>query len=58
MLAFYDMVPALAYHIVPGIYMASDLEEGMELPTARGPIGLHFHRRRRCDGGRRQHHLP
>ena len=58
MLAFYDMIPALAYHIVPGIYMASDLEEGMELPTARGPVRLHFHRRRRCDGGRRQHHLP
>ena len=36
MLAFYDMIPALAYHIVPGIYMASDLEEGMELPTAEG----------------------
>ncbi len=36
MLAFYDMIPALAYHIVPGIYMASDLEEGMELPTGEG----------------------
>ena len=36
MLAFYDMVPALAYHIVPGIYMASDLENGMLLPTAEG----------------------
>ena len=36
MLAFYDMIPALAYHIVPGIYMASDLEDGMELPTAEG----------------------
>ena len=36
MLAFYDMVPALAYHIVPGIYMASDLENGMLLPSAEG----------------------
>ena len=36
MLAFYDMVPALAYHIVPGVYMASDLEDGMTLPTAEG----------------------
>ena len=36
MLAFYDMIPALAYHIVPGIYMASDLENGMLLPTAEG----------------------
>ena len=36
MLAFYDMLPALKYHIVPGIYMASDLEDGMELPTAEG----------------------
>ncbi|MGB1122022.1 MAG: fasciclin domain-containing protein [Flavobacteriales bacterium] len=36
MLAFYDMIPALAYHIVPGIYMANDLENGMLLPTAEG----------------------
>ena len=36
MLAFYDMVPALAYHIIPGVYMASDLEDGMTLPTAEG----------------------
>jgi uncharacterized surface protein with fasciclin (FAS1) repeats/plastocyanin len=36
MLGFYDMAPALKYHIVPGIYMASDLEDGMELPTAEG----------------------
>ena len=36
MLAFYDMVPALAYHIVPGVYMAGDLEDGMTLPTAEG----------------------
>ena len=57
MLAFYDMVPALAYHIVPGIYMASDLEEWYAIALGRRPIGLHFHRRRRCDGGRREHHL-
>ena len=36
MLAFYDMVPALKYHIVPGIYMAEDLTDGMTLPTAEG----------------------
>ena len=36
MLGFYDMAPALKYHVVPGIYMASDLEDGMALPTAEG----------------------
>lgn len=36
MLSFYDMVPALKYHIVPGMYMAGDLTDGMTLPTAEG----------------------
>ena len=36
MLGFYDMPNALKYHVVPGIYMASDLENGMALPTAEG----------------------
>ena len=36
MLGFYDMVPALKYHVVPGIYMSNDLEDGMALPTAEG----------------------
>jgi uncharacterized surface protein with fasciclin (FAS1) repeats/plastocyanin len=36
MLGFYDMAPALKYHVVPGIYMANDLEDGMALPTAEG----------------------
>jgi uncharacterized surface protein with fasciclin (FAS1) repeats/plastocyanin len=36
MLGFYDMPNALKYHVVPGIYMASDLEDGMALPTAEG----------------------
>ncbi len=36
MLGFYDMPNALKYHVVPGIYMASDLENGMTLPTAEG----------------------
>ena len=36
MLGFYDMAPALKYHVVPGIYMANDLENGMALPTAEG----------------------
>lgn len=35
-LGFYDMPNALKYHVVPGIYMASDLEDGMALPTAEG----------------------
>jgi uncharacterized surface protein with fasciclin (FAS1) repeats/plastocyanin len=36
MLGFYDMPNALKYHVIPGIYMASDLEDGMALPTAEG----------------------
>jgi uncharacterized surface protein with fasciclin (FAS1) repeats/plastocyanin len=36
MLGFYDMPNALKYHVVPGSYMASDLENGMALPTAEG----------------------
>lgn len=36
MLGFYDMAPALKYHVIPGIYMANDLENGMALPTAEG----------------------
>ena len=36
MLAFYDMVSALKYHIVPGVFTAGDLEDGMELPTTEG----------------------
>ena len=33
---FSDMVPALNYHIVPGIWMAADLEDGMSLLTLEG----------------------
>ncbi len=36
MLGFYDMVPALQYHIVPGVYLAEDLEDGLTLPTVEG----------------------
>lgn len=36
MLAFYDMPPALKYHIVPGIYLAEDLQDGVSLTTAEG----------------------
>ncbi len=36
LLAFYDLPDALAYHIVPGLYTASDLVAGMELPTVQG----------------------
>lgn len=36
MAAFYDMPSALKYHIVPGVYMAADLEDGMALETAEG----------------------
>ncbi|MDE0979754.1 MAG: fasciclin domain-containing protein, partial [Flavobacteriales bacterium] len=35
-LNFSDMVPALNYHIVPGIWMAADLEDGMSLLTLEG----------------------
>ena len=35
-LNFSDMVPALNYHIVPGTYMAADLEDGMSLLTLEG----------------------
>jgi len=34
--AFYDMPAALRYHIVPGVVLASDLEDGMVLPTVEG----------------------
>ena len=34
--SFYDMPEALRYHIVPGIHLASELEDGMELPTVEG----------------------
>lgn len=36
MAAFYDMPNALKYHIVPGVYMADDLQDGMTLETAEG----------------------
>jgi uncharacterized surface protein with fasciclin (FAS1) repeats/plastocyanin len=36
MLAFVDMVPALKYHIVPGLYLAEDLNNGLTLPTTEG----------------------
>lgn len=36
MLGFYDMPNALKYHVVPGIYMAEDLVEGMTIETMEG----------------------
>jgi uncharacterized surface protein with fasciclin (FAS1) repeats/plastocyanin len=36
MLAFYDMPAALQYHIVPGVYLAEDLQDGLSLATAEG----------------------
>ena len=36
MLSFYDMPPALKYHIVPGVYLAEDLQDGLSLTTAEG----------------------
>lgn len=36
MLAFYDMPQALKYHVIPGVYLANDLQDGMELFTAEG----------------------
>lgn len=36
MLAFVDMVPALKYHIVPGVFGAEDLSDGLTLTTAEG----------------------
>tara|TARA_B100000768_G_scaffold180185_1_gene199518 strand:- start:2027 stop:4210 length:2184 start_codon:yes stop_codon:yes gene_type:complete len=36
MLGFYDMPNALKYHVVPGIYMAADLADGMSLETTEG----------------------
>ena len=36
MLAFYNMPQALKYHIVPGVYLAEDLQDGLSLTTAEG----------------------
>jgi uncharacterized surface protein with fasciclin (FAS1) repeats/plastocyanin len=36
LLGFYDMPNALKYHVVPGIYMADDLADGMTLQTMEG----------------------
>lgn len=36
MLSFYDMPNALKYHVVPGIYMAEDLTDGMTIETTEG----------------------
>ena len=36
MLSFVDMVPALKYHIVPGLYLAEDLSNDLTLPTTEG----------------------
>ena len=36
LLAMYDMAEILQYHIVPGVYLAEDLQPGMSLPTLQG----------------------
>ena len=36
MLAFVDMVPALKYHIVPGVFGAEELSDGLTLTTTEG----------------------
>lgn len=36
LLSFYDMPAALKYHIVPGVYLAEDLTDGLSLATAEG----------------------
>jgi len=36
MLSFYDLKPALEYHIVEGVFMAKDLSDGQSLPTMYG----------------------
>lgn len=36
MLGFYDLKPALKYHIAKGVYMAKDLLDGQLLPTLYG----------------------
>ena len=36
MLGFYDLKPALKYHIAKGVYMAKDLSDGQLLPTLYG----------------------
>lgn len=36
LVAFYDMIAALEYHVIEGIWMADDLEDNLELPTLYG----------------------
>lgn len=36
LIAFYDMIAALEYHVIEGLYMADDLENNLELQTLYG----------------------